>query len=82
MYVDDSFVVVNNIELFWRSKSELQEKCVLQLTLEMEHAVSLDFLGTIVRILQDIFHIVVYNKETNTGDCITLKSTFPQRYKT
>lgn len=81
-YVDDCFLVVDNIDMLERIKREFERESVLQFTFEKEKKNQLSFLDSLITRQNDKYKTSVYVKSTNHGDCLNYRSICPDRYKT
>lgn len=80
-YVDDCFLVVDNIEKLERIKREFETESVLQFTYEKEKNKQLSFLDSLIMRQDNVFKTSVFVKSTNHGDCLNYNSICPDRYK-
>jgi len=81
-YVDDCFLLVDNVDQIDSIKRQFEENSVLKFTHELEKSKQLPFLDSLIRIHGNKIQTSVYIKSTNFGDCINYKSVCPERYKT
>jgi len=81
-YVDDCFLLVDNVDQIDMIKRHFEANSVLKFTHELEKSRQLPFLDSLIRIQDNKLLTSVYVKPTNFGDCINYKSVCPDRYKT
>ena len=81
-YVDDCFLVVNNIQLLLDLKHKFEAESVLKFTYEEEKSGKLPFLDTLIKRSDNSFKTAVFVKSTYLGDCLNYKSICPDEYKT
>lgn len=81
-YVDDIFVVVDDIAKIDDVKKKFEEESVLKFTHEPEKDRKLAFLDCMVERFEQKYVTSVYVKQTNAGDCLNYHSVCPERYKT
>ena len=80
-YVDDIFVVIDDLSDIDAIKDKFQGESVLQFTHEPEKDRKLAFLDCLVEHFGESYQTSVYIKETNAGDCLNFKSICPENYK-
>ena len=80
-YIDDIFLVVNNLEELTQIKAKFQSESILNFTHEVEKDNQLSFLDCLVTKLNDSFQTSVYVKDTHNGDCLNYKSICSHSYK-
>jgi hypothetical protein len=81
-YVDDCFLVINNIKELLSLKNFFEVNSVLKFTYETEIKKRLPFLDVLITRSPDSLKTTVFNKKTNTNECINFKSICPLKYKT
>ena len=80
-YVDDIFLLVDDMSTVEKIKSEFERTSVLKFTYEWEAKSSISFLD--VRVIREGPNVktTVFVKPTNSGECINFRSIAPNRYK-
>ena len=81
-YVDDCFLLLENMEQLERIKQKFEAESVLKFTYEKEKSKSLSFLDCLVNRSNNKFTTSVFVKSTNLGDCLNFNSICPGKYKT
>jgi hypothetical protein len=82
-YVDDIFLVINNVSVLQELKEKFENISILKFTYELEEKKTISFLD--VKVQRNSNHSLitsVYRKSTDTGECINFNSIAPERYKT
>jgi hypothetical protein len=80
-YVDDIFLLVNNISSIEKLRDSFEANSVLKFTFEVESKKQIPFLDVNIRRTQDSFSTSVHIKNTSFGDCLNFDSLCPDRYK-
>jgi hypothetical protein len=80
-YVDDCFLVINNIRELHFLKDYFEQNSVLNFTFETEIQKKLPFLDTLVSRSNDKITTSVYSKSTNSNECLNYNSLCPEKYK-
>ena len=80
-YIDDIFIMCNNMEEAEQLRITLQDISGLKFTIESSENGQLPFLDVLVSLGEGKFTTKVYTKPTNNGQCLNGKSECPQRYK-
>ena len=81
-YVDDCFLLLENIEQLENIRQKFESESVLKFTYEKEKNKSLSFLDCLVNRANNKFTTSVFVKSTNLGDCLNFNSICPEKYKT
>lgn len=81
-YVDDIFLVIDNIRTLNEIKEKFENLSVLKFTFEIEQKKSISFLDVQVTRRENKVDTAVYTKPTNNGQCLNYYSIAPDRYKT
>lgn len=81
-YVDDIFIVTENVREIINLKEKFEECSVLKLTYELEKDKNINFLDVHIEKNGEKFETSVYRKDTNDGSCLNFNSICPFRYKT
>jgi len=81
-YVDDCFLLVNDVKQIDHIRHLFEINSVLKFTHELEKSKQLPFLDSLISIKNNKLQSSVYVKPTNFGDCINYNSICPDRYKT
>lgn len=81
-YVDDIFLVIENIKTLEEIKSKFEENSVLKFTYEIEERKTIAFLDVNVKRHQHSVITGVHTKPTNSGECLNYNSFAPHQYKT
>ena len=80
-YVDDIFLLVQNVSQINKLKNLFEVHSVLKFTFEIEKNNQLAFLDTILTKQESTISTTVYVKTTSSGDCINFSSICPDTYK-
>jgi predicted GIY-YIG superfamily endonuclease len=80
-YVDDIFLIVNNIKVLENLKSKFEAASVLNFTFEIENNHILTFLDVDVNKGRTSLTTSVHVKSTHSGDCLNYHSIAPEQYK-
>ena len=80
-YIDDIFVVVENVQQLEELRRIFQESSCLRFTVEENSDGTLPFLDVLVTARERQFETTVYTKQTNMGMCMNADSEAPKRYK-
>ena len=80
-YVDDIFVVIENLNTIDPLKQAFESQSVLSFTHEKEKHNQLSFLDCLITRFDESFSTSVHIKETNNGSCLNYNSICPERYK-
>lgn len=80
-YVDDIFLLVNNIHCIENLRDSFEANSVLKFTFEIEAKKQIPFLDVNIRRNQGSFSTSVHVKNTSFGDCLNFNSLCPDRYK-
>ena len=80
-YVDDIFVVIENVDSIEQIKQAFESESVLSFTHEEEKDNQLSFLDCLITRFDEGFSTSVHIKETNNGNCLNYNSICPERYK-
>ena len=80
-YVDDCFLMIDNIDQLHRLKKYFEDNSVLKFTTEFEINKKLPFLDVLLSRENHQLHTSVYRKATNIGDCLNYNSICPDQYK-
>jgi hypothetical protein len=81
-YVDDCFLVIDNIKELISLKNYFEANSVLKFTYETEIHKQLPFLDVLITRTTDSLKTAVYSKKTNSNECINFTSICPLKYKT
>ena len=81
-YVDDTLLLVDNIEQLHTIKNAFNEKSVLEFTSEIQKNNSLNFLDTTISFENGKYVTKIFSKPTATDDYINYLGICPDRYKT
>lgn len=81
-YVDDIFMIINNISTLQEIKTKMESLSVLKFTYEVETRKSLPFLDVLVRRVSDnTLHTSVFVKQTDAGQCMNYNGITSDQYK-
>jgi hypothetical protein len=81
-YVDDIFLLIDNISTLQNLKSTFEAQSVLKFTFEIEKLKALPFLDVLIERTEDHkLKTSVYTKTTNTGECMNYNSITTEQYK-
>jgi hypothetical protein len=80
-YVDDIFLMIDNIATLHELKANLECKSVLKFTYEIEKNRNISFLDVNVSRINNKLQTSVHTKSTNTGECLNYNSITTQQYK-
>lgn len=81
-YVDDIFIVADNIATLDNLKTDMEKASVLQFTYEIESKKTISFLDTLIkRENNGTLKTSVFTKSTNSGECLNYHSITPDQYK-
>jgi hypothetical protein len=80
-YVDDCFIMINNISELHSLKNHLEQNSVLTFTFELEIQKKLPFLDVLMTRTSDAINRGVYSKPSSGGECLNFESLCPLRYK-
>ena len=80
-YVDDVFLLVDNVEYVNRLKTTFENNSVLKFTYEMNNNFKIPFLDILIDNSNNTFKTVVYRKPTDHGQCLNYNSHCPLKYK-
>jgi hypothetical protein len=81
-YVDDIFLLIDNISILHDLKSNFEAQSVLKFTFEIEKLKSLPFLDVLIERTKDhTLKTSIYTKTTNTGECMNYNSITTEQYK-
>ena len=81
-YVDDVFLLLENINQLHDIKTLFENNSVLRFTYEEQKNNQLVFLDVLLQKINNEITTSVYTKETSTGDCINYSGVCPEQYKT
>ena len=81
-YIDDIFLLVNNVSILENIRTKFSENSVLNFTFEIETLKSISFLDVDTCRSNGSFQTKVHVKSTNTGDCLNFNSITTDTYKT
>lgn len=80
-YVDDCFLMIDNIKELESLKSYFEEHSVLKFTYEVEINKKIPFLDIMVTRSPESLSTTVYRKPTNSNECLNYNSLCPNSYK-
>lgn len=80
-YVDDIFVVIENIEQLHVIRDIFEANSVLKFTFEEQRDNQLVFLDVLLNNKNGPIETSVHTKKTSTGDCINYNGICPEKYK-
>lgn len=81
-YVDDVFLLINNISTLEEIKNKFESTSVLKFTYEIEEKKTISFLDVRITRSNNSLITTVHTKLTNSGECLNYNSIAPTRYKT
>jgi len=81
-YIDDIFLVIDNVQDLEKLKKNFEENSILQFTYELETKKQIPFLDTLVSRTNSELTTTVFRKETSSSECLNYHSYCPLRYKT
>lgn len=81
-YVDDCFIVLDNLESLQQFKNEMEQNSVLKFTYEESINNEINFLDVHVNGRNNSYITSVHTKKTNVGAYLNARSECPDRYKT
>ena len=80
-YVDDIFLLVDDLQYIDNLKRSFEENSVLKFTFEMNSNFKIPFLDILIDNSDNTFKTVVYRKPTDHGQCLNYNSNCPTKYK-
>ena len=80
-YVDNIFVVIEDVNVIEQTKQAFEFQSVLSFTHEDKKDNQLPFLDNIITRFDEGFSTSIHIKETNIGSCLNYNSIYPERYK-
>ena len=80
-YINDIFLVVNNVEELKQIRAKFQSDSILNFTHEVEKDNQLSFLECLVRNLNNSFQTSGYVKVAHNGDCLNYENICSHSYK-
>ena len=80
-YVDDIFLLVDDVEYINLLKATFENNSVLKFTFEMNNSSKIPFLDILIDNSNNTFKTVVYRKPTDHGQCLNYESHCPLKYK-
>ena len=80
-YVDDMFIIAENLSKILRLKQIFKKNCVLKFTYELETKKQLHFLDTLITRTKYKVTTSTFSKSTNNNGWVNFESLCPERYK-